>query len=521
MVRFRPSNLKPRRETLLSADRLPRLPVSGKTVHILSRWVIDFLERRQRLAPFQRRFIRGAFRPGVDLAALCGPRGLGKSSLSGELLSAALDPDGPLHEPGSESVLLAGSLDQARAAFRFLRARCPEDRGFKYTDFGQRVSVHHKATNTRVRVASSDAKRAFGIVGARLVVGDEPAAWQERGGALMYDALSTAGGKNEMLLLLIGTLAPGSPTGWWHKLIETGNGDPGVYVQVHRAPVDTDGEVQGWSRWATVKRCNPLVGYNPHLAPKLKNELIKARRDDDARRQFLSFRLNRPTVDLSTHLVTAEAWKAALARPVPPRDGPAVLGLDVGASRSWSAAALCWRSGRCEVYASVPGIPSLDDLERRDGLPRGELQRHVTAGVMAVAEGRHVARIETLFSLLPDVEIEGVVADRFLSGPLQDALSDRGLYTVEWRVNQWSTASEDVANFRRAVLDGTLAVVPAGRRLATLSLSHAEIKADDSGSVRLNKASMSRRDDVAAAIVLGVSACARWTEPVAPVVCVA
>ena len=80
------------------------------------------------------------FRPGIDLAALCGPRGLGKSSLSGELLSCALDPDGPLFEAGSESVLLAGSLDQARAAFRFLRARCPESRGFKYTDSGQRVS---------------------------------------------------------------------------------------------------------------------------------------------------------------------------------------------------------------------------------------------------------------------------------------------------------------------------------------------------------------------------------------------
>ena len=194
--------------------------MASSPVHILSRRVSDFLERTQRLAPFQRRFIRGAFTDGVDLAALCGPRGLGKSSLSGELLACALDPDGPLHEPGSESILLAGSLDQARAAFRFLRARCPEDKGFKYTDSGQRVSVHHKVTNTRIRVASSDAKRAFGIVGARLVVGDEPAAWQERGGAL-----STAGGKNEMLLLLIGTLAPGSPTGWWHKLINTGNSD--------------------------------------------------------------------------------------------------------------------------------------------------------------------------------------------------------------------------------------------------------------------------------------------------------
>ena len=171
--------------------------MASSPVHILSRRVIDFLERTQRLAPFQRRFIRGAFADGVDLAALCGPRGLGKSSLSGELLACALDPDGPLHEPGSESILLAGSLDQARAAFRFLRARCPEDKGFKYTDSGQRVSVHHKVTNTRIRVASSDAKRAFGIVGARLVVGDEPAAWQERGGALMFDALSTAGGKQD------------------------------------------------------------------------------------------------------------------------------------------------------------------------------------------------------------------------------------------------------------------------------------------------------------------------------------
>ena len=100
---------------------------------ILSHRVIAFLERHQRLAPFQRRFVRGAFRPGIDLAALCGPRGLGKSSLSGELLSCALDPDGPLFEAGSESVLLAGSLDQARAAFRFLRARCPASRGFTYT----------------------------------------------------------------------------------------------------------------------------------------------------------------------------------------------------------------------------------------------------------------------------------------------------------------------------------------------------------------------------------------------------
>ena len=83
-------------------------------------------------------------------------------------------------------------------------------------------------------------------------------------------------------------------------------------------------------------------------------------------------------------------------------------------------------------------------------------------------------------SCCPMSRLKASVADRFLAGPLQDALSDRGLYQVEWRINQWSFASEDISNFRRAVLDGTLAVVPAGQRLATLSLSHAEIKSDDS-----------------------------------------
>ena len=78
--------------------------------------LIAWLERRRPLAPFQRRFLRGAFRPGVYTAILSGPRGLGKSSLSADVLAAYVAPDGPLHRPGAESVLLAGSLDQASAA---------------------------------------------------------------------------------------------------------------------------------------------------------------------------------------------------------------------------------------------------------------------------------------------------------------------------------------------------------------------------------------------------------------------
>ena len=59
---------------------------------------------------------------------------------------------------------------------------------------------------------------------------------------------------------------------------------------------------------------------------------------------------------------------------------------------------------------------------------------------------------------------KGVVADRFLAGAMGDALAARRYPPVEWRVGQWSTATEDLASFRRYVLDGPLAVAHECRR---------------------------------------------------------
>ena len=67
-----------------------------------------------KLKPFQRRFLKGALDPAVDVAALSIPRGNGKSALAGELLSRVLDPADSLFRAGSESVLLAASIEQAR-----------------------------------------------------------------------------------------------------------------------------------------------------------------------------------------------------------------------------------------------------------------------------------------------------------------------------------------------------------------------------------------------------------------------
>ena len=194
--------------------------------------------------------------------------------------------------------------------FRFLRAALGED-DYRYQDSGQRVGATHRDTNTRVRVASSDAKRAFGIVGARLIIGDEPGAWQARGGAEMYDALETSGGKNEQTFVLIGTRAPGAAGGWWRDLVDHED-DPQTYVQVHDAPVDDDGDVPAWDSWKTIRRANPLLGFNPYLKPKLEEELRKAKKAGDAKRRFKTYRLNRPQQHASEVLVTVDQcgrWK--------------------------------------------------------------------------------------------------------------------------------------------------------------------------------------------------------------------
>ena len=92
---------------------------------------------------------------------------------------------------------------------------------------------------------------------------------------------------------------------------------------------------------------------------------------------------------------------------------------------------------------------------------------------------------------------------------LADAVAARGLPDPEFLTNQWSTASEAIAAFRQAVLDGPMTLAT-GRLLATLSVSHARVEPDTSGNVRMRKQHRRNRDDVAQSMVLAALIVARW-----------
>ena len=228
---------------------------------------------KEELRTFQKQFVRRALAPGVDVAALSIPRGNGKSWLAAHLLQRCLTPGDDLHVPGSEYLLCAASIEQARLVYRFIRTELEPTGGYSFIDSTTRISVTHRSSNTRLRVLSSNGRTAFGIVGCPLLVADEPGSWEVVGGTLMYDAITTALGKpnSPMRTVFIGTLAP-AMDGWWHDLVSDGSGDT-TYVQA------LQGKVEAWDTWAEIRRCNPLTAISGDFRKRLLVERDAARVD--------------------------------------------------------------------------------------------------------------------------------------------------------------------------------------------------------------------------------------------------
>ena len=336
------------------------------------------------LRPFQRRFIRAALSDDHDTAALSLPRGNGKSALAGHILTRVLTPTDPLWRPGTESILCAGSLDQARIVFRFARADLEPTGEYRFLDSQTRIGITHVATNTKLRVIGSNGKTAMGLVGFPWAICDEPGAWEVNGGQLLHDAIETAKGKpgSPLKVLYIGTLAP-SLNGWWHDMIAAGPRGS-TYVQA------LQGDPAKWDDWQEIRRCNPLTAISKTFRDKLLEERDAARADRRLKARFMSYRLNLPSADESTVLLTVDDWETMAERPVPAREGRAIFAYDLGGGRAWSAAVAVWRTGRVECLAVAPGLPGLETQEKRDRVPAGTYRYLVETGALRVAEGLRV-----------------------------------------------------------------------------------------------------------------------------------
>ena len=297
----------------------------------------------------------------------------------------------------------------------------------------------------------------------------------------------------------IGTLAP-ARSGWWHDLVADGS-NGSTFVQ------SLQGDPAKWDRWSEIRRCNPLTSISPAFRAKLLSERDKARRDTRLKARFLSYRLNVPTGDECTVLLTVDDWELTAARPVPPPEGRPVVGVDLGGGRAWSAAVAVWRNGRTEAVAVAPGIPSIKAQEKRDRVPRGTYQKLVDQGVLHVAAGLRVPPPADLLALVRPWMPAFVVCDRFR---LPELLDVAGRLPILPRVTRWSEAAFDIRALRKGAADGPLSVDSGSRELLQASLAVTTVKPDDAGSVRiLKRRNNVARDDPAAAWTLAAGAVAR------------
>ena len=287
--------------------------------------------------PFQKRYLSRAFAPGVSVAALAAARGSGKTEMIGRLVGLAVVEGSPLFRPGHEAVVFAGSMRQARHVYRAALRAVPGEP--KTRDNNQEISISGPS-GTKVNIYPSSGKRALGLgANEHLLVADEPSSWSVRDGDLLWSALTGSLGKLPgQRLLVCGTLSPAEPGGWWPELVKAGSNGR-TYVQLHQA---ADGD--RWDDLRVAVKANPLLRVNAELRAIVRAERDAARLDSRKQPTYEAFRLNRHVAGEDTMLISVGEWAATLPRPVPPRDGKAVIGIDLGASRSWSAAWLSWAS---------------------------------------------------------------------------------------------------------------------------------------------------------------------------------
>ena len=466
----------------------------------------DLIGSPFRCLPYQRKFLRGAFRPGVIRAGCSLARGGGKTGLASALALDSIRPAGVLHREGGETIVIASAFPQAKICFDAVRTSLElmgEAGEYRIRDQQNLADIQHKETKARLRVAGADNRRAHGWR-VNLVIGDEPAQWGPRG-ELLAAAIRTALGKRKgARAIFIGT-RPASDSHFFARLLA--EDDASVYAQIHAAGSDDPPfAVKTW------RKANPALTYGLPDIATLRAEARLAKRDPAELATWRSLRLNQGTSEVESRmLIDALTWREVETDALPPREGPVAFGVDLGGTAAFSACAAYWPlTTRLEGFVACGSTPPLPERALSDGVA-GVYEAMRDAGELVQLGGRVVPVGAFLAEAVRRYgRPQAIAADRWRAGELEDGVREARLALPEptWRGQGWRDGSVDVRLFRAAVLEGQVAApVSLAMRAA---FAEAKVVADSAANEKIAKAGEGQhrrrgRDDLAAAIVLGVA----------------
>ena len=457
------------------------------------------------LPDFALEWLREALAPGVREGLLCCARKQSKSACCAVLALAHVAPGGPLWRPGfrgaivSISVAKAGELvrqaQEIALASGLTIAALPRDDGLF---FRSRPNISLERDGVTFEVLSAE-KTSGHASGFDLILVDETGLLSERDRPLLSGLRSSTSTRDGRTLHI--SIRGDSP--FIGELIERRE-DPSVVCHIYEPPPNSDPLSPATWEYG-----------NPGLEAGIKSRsymVDRARMVANVPGDLALFSAEDCNIEGSVFyemLASVADWK--LLETEATREGPCVVGIDLGSTDSLSAAAVLWpATGRLEVYAACAAVPELTLLDRGRGDGVGSRYKQLSdANELWVYSGQRTTPvgmfIADLAGELSGERVEACGCDRYRKSEMVDALASAKLrWPIEWRGRGVADGAADIRAFVRSVKQRWLRPCR-GRLLLTHAISEAVLKRDPIGNATLHKARFRGRIDAASATVIAAA----------------
>lgn len=483
--------------------------------------------KRMRLLPSQKEFIYRTFETGrrgsrpVSVSILSEPKGNGKSGLCAGIALAYLI--GPLAE--ERGAVYAVSIDRNKAGILYeeikaIILRVPEFAArCNIVDFHKTIKVlEGDGFDSVFEALSADARRSQGL---------SPTCWlYDEAGESPDDALAkvlleSEGKRNHTLGIILSTQAD-SDDHWLSKLIDSAlAGDqPGTYLQLHAAPMDSD-------PWAeeTIRLANPAYGVFLDAEALLKSR-DRAKSMPSFEPAYRRLRLNqRADSNPEDRLIQAATWRD-LALPVDRerlKGRIAFGGLDLSGKHDLTTLVLALPDDEGD-FDILPFFWTPEgQLNQRTSAEAARFKEWIAAGHMVAVPGAtvrydHVAA--RMADLAQEFDIKMVGFDRYRIDDLKPELEDAGAeISLEPFGQGFISMGPAIERFAELALSGKLR--HGGHPVLTAAVANAITVSDPAGNLKIDKGRSNGRGPVrvdgAVAMVMALQVANRFQpEPPKP-----
>ena len=454
-----------------------------------------------KLAPWQLRFLRAAWRSGrIESGLACGRKN-GKSGMISILVLAHLV--GPLRRYDWRAMVTSASKhltvelsDAVRLTAQASGLWHPAVLRF-ITRSSSCDAIEAVGTQSRVELVTASSRTGHSS-SLDVAVLDEAGLFTERQRGQWEACQSSISARNGRLLA-VGIRSTGP---MFAELLQD-QGSSYSHVQNFAAPMGS--RLDDPKAW---RAANPGLGPIKSLT-YMKQMAKRALNRPRVQQSFRELELNLPVSASKEPLMTVNEWLSICRDPadLPPRAGPCIVALDLGGSKSQTAMAVGWpETGRLESLGCFPLTPDLAERGRADGV--GDSYVRMKEAGELVQFGQNLSDVSAFMgevrSRLDGQEVLGLWCDRYRKSELLEYV---GVAGIPWRLvfrgqgaGRHADGSYDVRSLHFCVENRL--IFHKRSLLVETSLSRSEIARDSLGNPKLSRADANARVDVLSCVLM-------------------